>query len=266
MAYPSPAWERAMRIQEVMLRALSGEIHWFQAAEILGITPRSLRRWRERYARHGYDGLLDRRTGQPSPRRVALAEVERMLQLYRERYAGFNVRHFHEVIRREHAVTLSYSYVKLALQTAGLVQKRRARGRHRLRREPRACLGELLHLDGSTHPWLPLLPDLRACLIAVPDDATSQVLHAALYRSESTQTVMRSLAAVFRTHGLPMALYTDRANGPSTPRRRTVPSTRPSSRSSGAPSTTSASSTFPPTHRRHADAANGSIARCRTGS
>jgi transposase len=211
MAYPSPAWERAMRIQEVLLRALSGEIHWFQAAEILGMTARSLRRWRERYERHGYDGLLDRRTGQPSPRRAALAEVERMLQLYRERYAGFNVRHFHEVLRREHAVTLSYSYVKLALQTAGLVQKRRARGRHRLRREPRACLGELLHLDGSTHPWLPLVPDLRACLIAVPDDATSQVLHAALYRSESTQTVMRSLAAVFRTHGLPMALYTDRA-------------------------------------------------------
>jgi len=92
-----------------------------------------------------------------------------------------------------------------------LVKKFRARGRHRRRREPRACFGELLHLDGSVHPWLALVPEERSCLIAIPDDATNQVLHAALYRSESTAAVMTALAAVFRTHGLPIALYTDRA-------------------------------------------------------
>jgi transposase len=200
-----------MRVQEVMLKALSGEIHWFRAADILGLHPRSLRRWRERYETYGYDGLIDKRYRRPSQRRVPIAEVEGVLRLYRERYAGFNVRHFHEVIRREHGVPLSYSYVKQALQTAGLVKKRRARGRHYRRREPRACFGELLHLDGSTHPWLTLVPEQRSCLIAVPDDATNQVLHAALYPSESTQAVMTTLAVVFRTYGLPMALYTDRA-------------------------------------------------------
>lgn len=211
MDYPDPAWEQAMQVQEVMLKALSGEIHWFRAAEILGMHPRSLRRWRERYEREGYNGLLDRRTGRPSPRRAPVAEVARIVALYRERYRGFNVRHFHQTLRREHAVTLSYSYVKVALQAAGLVKKHRARGRHRLRREPRACFGEMLHLDGSVHPWFALAADARPCLVLVSDDATKRVLSAAFFPSETTHAVMTSLATVLRTEGLPMALYTDRA-------------------------------------------------------
>jgi transposase len=212
MEYPAAAWERAMRLQEVMLKAVSGELHWFRAAEILGISPRGLRRWRQRYERYGYDGLLDRRRGKPSVRRVPLAAVETVVRLYRDRYRGFNVRHFHEIARREHGVPLSYSYVKQALQTAGLVKKRRPRGRHRRRREPRACFGELLHLDGSVHPWLAMGPAQRSCLIAIPDDATNRVLYAALFPTESTQAVMTALHAVFTTYGLPMALYTDRAH------------------------------------------------------
>src|SRR5688572_7505461 len=110
MSYPDAAWERAMTVHEVILKALSGEWHWFRAAEVLGWPPRTLRRWRERYEQHGYDGLVDRRRRTPSRRRAPVAEVERVLRLYRERYAGFNVRHFHEIIRREHQGTLSYSY------------------------------------------------------------------------------------------------------------------------------------------------------------
>jgi transposase len=211
MSYPDAAWERAMTVQEVMLKALSGELHWFRAADILGWSPRTLRRWRERYETHGYVGLVDKRLHRPSIRRVAAPEVERLLRLYRERYTGFNVRHFHQIVRREHGVTVSYSFLKQTLQAAGLVKKHRARGRHRHRREPRACFGELLHLDGSVHPWLALVPECRCCLIAIPDDATNQVLHAALYPAESTHAVMTALATVIQTHGLPMALYTDRA-------------------------------------------------------
>ena len=106
-----------------------------------------MRRWRWRLATQGYDGLLDRRRGVPSPRRVPAAALEQVLRLYREKYQGFNGRHFHEIARREHGVILSYTLVKTALQAAGLLPKRRARGRHRRRREPRACFGELLHLD-----------------------------------------------------------------------------------------------------------------------
>jgi transposase len=142
MFYPDAAWGRAMTVQEVMLKALSGELHWFRAAEILGWSPRTLRRWRERYESQGYAGLIDKRLLRPSIRRAPAGQVEHVLRLYREQYVGFNVRHFHEIAQRSHGVGLSYSFVKQALQAAGLVKKHRARGRHYRRREPRACFGE----------------------------------------------------------------------------------------------------------------------------
>src|ERR1700675_4629101 len=212
MSYPEAAWERAMTVQEVILKALSGEIHWFRAADILGWSPRTLRRWRERYETHGYIGLMDKRRHSPSVRRVAAPEVERLLRLYRERYRGFNVRHFHQIAWREHGVTVSYSFLKQALQTAGLVKKHRARGRHRRRREPRACFGELLHIDGSVHAWLTRRPTERAVLVAGLDDATNRVLSARLWPGETTVAIMTELRDVMTAQGLPMAIYTDRAH------------------------------------------------------
>ena len=212
MTYPEAAWERAMTVQEVMLKALSGEVHWFRAAEILGWSPRTLRRWRERFETHGHSGLIDRRLLRPSKRRVPPAQVELVLRLYRERYAGFNVRHFHQIARREHGVTVSYSFVKQTLQAASLVKAQRSRGRHRRRREPRACFGELLHIDGSPHAWLAMCPEDRAVLIAVVDDATKRVLYAQLWPSETAAAIMTAVREVIQTEGLPMALYTDRAH------------------------------------------------------
>ena len=213
MLYPSAAVERAMTRRDVILRAMSGEISWIQAADILACSPRTLRRWRTRQRARGYDGLLDRRRGRPSPRRAPMEELERILRLYREHYTGFNGRHFHQVVRREHGVTLSYTYVKTALQRAGLLRKGRVRGRHRRRREPRACRGELLHLDGSRHHWLALQPESWQTLIAIVDDATKQLLYGQLVAGgESTAAVMAALAAVLRDYGLPIALYTDRAH------------------------------------------------------
>jgi transposase len=213
MLFPRVAVERAMTIREVVLRAMSGAISWIQAADIIGCTPRSLRRWRARFEHRGYDGLLDHRYGRPSPRRAPFAEVQRLLQLYRTRYAGFNGRHFHQIAQREHGVTLSYTYVKTALQKAGLLPRARARGRHRRRREPRPCFGELLHLDGSRHRWLALRPDVFFTLVAVVDDATKRLLYAQLVEGgASVGAVMTALGTVFRRDGLPIALYTDRAH------------------------------------------------------
>src|SRR5262249_2719721 len=126
-------------------------------------------------------------------------------------YQGLNVRHFCSIARREHGLVWSYSFVRQALQAAGLVKKRRPRGRHRLRRPPRECFGEMLHLDGSLHAWLTLEPDARQCLIAVVDDATRQLLHAHLCGREGTEPVLTALHAVISAHGIPQALYTDRA-------------------------------------------------------
>src|SRR5438309_3642223 len=186
MVFAAAAMERAMKVQEVIMRALSGALTWLQAADILGIDPRRLRRWRAGYEKHGVVGLYDGRRGQPSRRKAPVGEVQRILRLYQDSYRGWNVRHFYRFARREHGVTLSYSFVKLALQEAGLVRKGRARGRHRRRREPRACFGELLHLDGSPHAWLRLAPDLRATLLTLVDDATTRLLYAQLWPAETT--------------------------------------------------------------------------------
>lgn len=213
MRYPSGAVERAMKVHEIIMRALDGQLTWIQAAEILGRSPRSIRRLRWKLQRDGYDGLFDRRRQVPSPKRAPVAEVQRLLALYRDRYQGFNVRHFHQLARRQHGVRFCYAFVKKALQSAGLVPKHRPRGRHRRRREPRPCFGELLHLDGSRHHWLALVPDQWLTLIAVVDDATKRLLHAQLWDSgESVVAIMTALRAVLARHGLPMALYTDRAH------------------------------------------------------
>ncbi len=208
--YPEGAWERAMKIQEVILRAMAKKLTWWQAAEIIGISDRSMRRWHQRYEEHGYDGLLDRRRGRPSPKRVAITTVEEVLRLYQERYHDFNVRHFHEKLREEHGIRLSYTWVKLALQGAGLVKKARKRGVHRKRRPPRPVPGMLLHLDGSHHRWFQ--DDRWYDLIEVLDDATNETYYAQLVEEESTRTVMAALQEVIGRQGRFCALYSDRAS------------------------------------------------------
>jgi transposase len=208
--YPRAAVERAMKVQEVMLRAIARKITWFQAAEILGITDRHLRRWRERYEQGGFEGLLDRRRCKPSEKRVALETVERVLALYRDQYFDLNVRHFHEKLREQHDIQLSYTWVKTALHGAGLVAKGRKRGVHRKRRPRRPLPGMLLHIDGSRHRWF---QDERWYdLLVILDDATSQIYYAQLVEEESTLTVMAALREVIERQGLFCALYSDRGS------------------------------------------------------
>lgn len=210
--YTPAAKERAMKVHEVFVRAVEGKLSWLQAADILGLSPRTIRRWRARMDRYGIPGLCDRRCQRPSSRAIKPDELRRWLRLYRTRYRGYNARHFWSTCRREHGLAWSYTLIRTALQAAGLVRKHRPRGRHFRRREPRACRGELLHLDGSRHRWLLLRPEDYQHLIVVLDDATHGILYARFEEGETTHAVLAALAAVFRTHGLPQALYTDRAS------------------------------------------------------
>lgn len=213
MANAPSVRERTMKVREVLLRAVSRELTWIQAAEILGVTARTMRRWKLKFERRGIEGLVDGRTkGHPSPNKIRRREVEKLLRLFRDRYRGLNVRHFCSIARREHGLQWSYSYVRQTLQAAGLVKKHRPRGRHHMRRPPRSCFGEMLHLDGSLHAWLALKPGEFQCLIAVVDDATRRLLYAQLTSRESTQGVMAALHAVLIEHGVPQVLYTDRAS------------------------------------------------------
>src|SRR5579864_4564423 len=208
--YPKAAMERAMKVQDVMLRAMAKKITWWQAAEILGISDRHMRRWRERYVEEGYNGLFDRRRGKPSRRRVPVATVERVFALYREKYFDLNVQHFHEKLAAEHGIELSYTWVKQALQGAGLVARGRKRGAHRKRRERRPLPGMLLHIDGSRHQWF---QDERWYdLIVILDDATSEIYYAQLVEEESTATVMAGLREVIERKGVFCALYSDRGS------------------------------------------------------
>ena len=210
ISYTQAAMERAMKVQEVILRALAKKITWWQAAEIIGISDRQMRRWRERYEEFGIRGLFDRRRGKASPKRVAVATVEKVLELYRDRYPDLNVRHFHEKLAAEHQIELSYSWVKGVLQGAGLITQGRKRGPHRQRRPRRPLPGMLLHIDGSPHRWF---QDERWYdLLVILDDATSEVYYAQLVEEESTLTVMAALKEVIERKGLFCALYSDRGS------------------------------------------------------
>ena len=199
-----------MKVQEVLLRAMAKKITWWQAAEIIGVSARTMRRWRERLEEDGYDGLADRRKGVVSPKRVPLELCEQVLGLYLERYYDLNIRHFHEKLKEEHGIELSYTWVQKALQGAGLAAKRRKRGTHRRRRPRRPLAGMLLHIDGSKHCWFQ--NSGRYDLIVILDDATSEIYYAQLVEEESTRTVMAGLREVIESKGLFCALYSDRGS------------------------------------------------------
>ena len=209
-AIPAREVERMMKMHDVLLKAMGKQLSWLAAAEIIGVTPRTMRRWRERLEQHGYNGLRDRRNGKSSPRRVPLKTCQEVLRLYQEEYFDLNVRHFHEKLKEEHGIRLSYSWIKQALQGAGLVPRRRKRGPHRRRRPRRPLAGMLLHIDGSKHRWFQ--DDRYYDLIVILDDATSEIYYAHLVEEESTRTVMTALREVIERKGVFCALYSDRGS------------------------------------------------------
>jgi transposase len=202
--------ERMMKLQDVILKAMAKKITWLEAAEIAGVTDRTMRRMRERYQEFGYNGLFDQRRGRRSVHRVPMEKVEEVLRLYREVYFDLNMRHFHEKLREKHAIELSYTFVQKALQGAGLVARGRKRRKHRRRRERRPMPGMLLHIDGSKHQWFH--DDRWHDLIVILDDATSEIYYAQLVDEESTRTVMAGLREVITARGLFCALYSDRGS------------------------------------------------------
>ena len=169
-----------------------------------------MQRWKTRFEHEGYEGLFDRRRGIPSPKRVPLTTVETVLRLYQEQYFDFNVRHFHEKLQSEHQIELSYTWVKDALQGAGLVKPRRKRGKYRKRRPRRPLPGMMLHIDASQHRWF--CDDRWYDLLVIMDDATSEIYYAQLVEEESTRTVMVALREVIEQKGVFCALYSDRAS------------------------------------------------------
>ncbi len=211
-SYPDFAWRRAMRVKEVLDKALRKEILWINAADILGVSPRTIRRIRDRLLEQGSEGLLDQRRGQPSPRRAPPEDVERILELYRKEYRGYNVAHFHEKLVEQHGERYSYSWVLKLLQKEGEVKRGKGRGGHRKRRERRALFGQMMHFDGSDHQWLALCPGERQTLLLAIDDATGRNLAAELVEEETTVDCMRIMRQVVEQFGIPAQFYSDRGS------------------------------------------------------
>jgi transposase len=199
-----------MRFSDLLDRTAARQLTQAVASELLGINVRTFQRWAERYEAEGDDGLVDRRLGRRSPRRAPEQELERMLGLYRDKYADFTVKHFHEQLHKRHGYVLGYTVTKLALQAAGLVRRAPRRSAHRKKRPRRPLPGMLLHQDGSRHVWIEGLPAMD--LIVTLDDATSEVYSMLLVVEEGTASTFQALGEVIGERGLFCALYTDRGS------------------------------------------------------
>jgi transposase len=196
--------------RSVLDRHEAGELSQIEAGELLGVSERTFRRWCRRYEEEGEAGLLDRRLGRPSPKRVPADDEQEIERLYRTRYRGFTARHFHEHLVRDHLYRWSYTWTKLLLQSKGLLERAPRRGAHRRKRARRPLPGMMLHQDGSRHEWLAGREAMD--LIVTMDDATNQIYSAFLVEEEGTASSFRALMEVFGAQGLPLALYTDRGS------------------------------------------------------
>jgi transposase len=201
---------REMRFETLLDRHERGELGQEEAAEMLGISERTFRRWRDRLRDEGPVGLRDRRIGKPSSRRAAGEEIVRMLGLYEASYSDFTVKHFHEQLVKRHGYKLGYTVTRLALQGAGLVRPAPKRSAHRKKRARRPMAGMMLHQDGSRHEWLEGQAPLD--LIVTLDDATSAIYSAFLVEEEGTASSFRAIAEVIARQGLFCELYTDRGS------------------------------------------------------
>jgi transposase len=201
---------RMLKLRDVLSRWEAKQISQLEAAELMGVSERTFRRWTRRFEEEGEAGVVDRRLGKPSPRRVPAAEAERVAELYRTRYGGFTAKHFHERLVGVHGFNWGYTWTKTFLHGQGLLAAAPRRGAHRRKRPRRPLRGMMLHQDGSRHQWLNGAPALD--LIVTLDDATGEIYSAFLVAEEGTQSTLRALHEVISQHGLPCSLYTDRGS------------------------------------------------------
>ena len=183
---------RLMKFEEVYGRTTARLLSQAEAAEVLGVSERTFRRWRDRYEAEGAEGLYDRRLGRVSARRAPLDEVARVLELFDTRYWDFTAKHFHEKLVAEHGCERSYNWVRLTLQARGRMRAAPRRGAHRRKRPRRALPGMMVHQDGSRHAWV---PGRWWDLIVTMDDATSEI-HSAFFVDE--EGTMSELPGAFR--------------------------------------------------------------------
>ncbi len=215
--YSDKGVEKVMLIREVILRAVAKIYTWNQAADILGYTPRHMSRIKKRYEQYGFNGLFDRRT-KTGPRFIDLEVLEKILILYKDKYKGFNVAHYRDMLKKEEGIEISYTHLYKTLLNAGLIMKTRKKV-HRRKRERKPEIGMMLLMDTSDHVWF---SDYESHLIAIMDDATGEIYKASIFDSDSTLHNMSVIKSVIEEKGIFGSLYVDRASMFTTTRHKGV--------------------------------------------
>jgi len=201
---------RAMTRQEVITKAIARQISWLQAAQILHVSARQMRRIKRKVEQFGMSAVMDQRGKRPQRRLVRAATIEMLTRLKRDIYPDFSLRHFYEQVSEKYQVKVSYNWMRLMLQAAEVVQREPGRGRYRRKRERRPLVGMLVHLDASTHEWIAGVP--KQDLVVALDDADGRILFARFFPQEGTASTFAALDGVVRRYGRFCELYTDRGS------------------------------------------------------
>jgi transposase InsO family protein len=199
---------RKMRFEEAYAGWNWGRLSQEEAAELLGLCARGFRRYVVRYEADGEAGLLDRRLGHRFTRGALADEVLALREQYRERYVGWNVKHFYGNYQSEGGKR-GYTWVKKQLRTGGLVERGKRKGGHRKKRDREPLPGMMIHQDGSRHGWL---PGQWHDLIVTMDDATAEVYSMFLVEEEGTASSLAGMREVIESRGLPGSFYGDRGS------------------------------------------------------
>ena len=198
-----------MRFEEAYTDWQEGRLTQAEAARLLGVCERTLRRQIDRYESDGMEGLIDKRLTQLSHKRAPVDEVMGLVDLYRSDYQGWNAKHFHTWYARDHGGQRSYTWVKNKLQQAGAVVRAKARGKHRKKRDREPLPGMMVHQDASSHEWI---PDHRWDLVVTMDDATGNHLSMFFCDEEGTASSFHGIGQTIARHGLFSVFYTDRGS------------------------------------------------------
>jgi hypothetical protein len=199
--------QRERDVLKVIQSVVDGKRSQAEAARLLRLSSRQVRRLQRKIEAHGDAALVHGLRGQPSNHRYDAVFRAKVLRAYRRRYSGFGPTFACEKLAEE-GLIVAVETLRCWLLAEGLWERRRQRDPHRSRRPRRSCFGELVQLDASIHDWLEGRGE-ELVLISMIDDATSHV-EARFYAAGTVETHMDLLGRWLRRHGRPLALYTDR--------------------------------------------------------
>lgn len=195
---------------EVIKKVVEKALTQLEASLLLGITDRQIRRLQTRYLQFGAQGLISQKRGQPSKRKIAKAEVDRIVEIIKDDYSDFGPTLAHEKLTTNHGVTVSVESVRKIMDTHDIrrSKSRKKKAAHQSRPR-RSSFGELIQIDGSPHDWFEGRAE-KCCLIVFIDDATSACVGMRFYPTETTKAYMEVARWHIKRYGLPISFYSDK--------------------------------------------------------